>query len=169
MSEAKSRSSKLTVDEMCTLLGIAAESKSEYEFDRLVSSSSEELVEELRQKLEANNLEAGAGARLLGVNSATLKTWLNSSDPLSENTHQKLAGLCLVLALAESADRSEATDLARAAVGAVQRGTQHSSVPNSSEPYDILVAVLGGPGLVGAALNLALNTEPAESPSRRDG
>jgi len=108
MNEREYDSDTLTADQILALLDLTLESWGECEFDRLVNLPSEELLGRFRKRLEANKLGLEQAAHLLAMNGLTLRSWLKSSKPLPEASHHKLAGLCLVLSLAEDADGSEA-------------------------------------------------------------
>ena len=160
MHERDYDSGRLTADQILVLLGLTVQSQAEREFDRLVNLTSEKLQEEVRERLEANKLGLEQAAHLLAMNGLTLKSWLKSSKSLPEVAHQKLAGLCLVLSLAEDADDSEAGNKARTAVEAVQSGASRAMPVCSDETTRILAAVFDVTGLAVAALHSALSATP---------
>ncbi len=165
MNEREYDSDTLTADQILALLDLTLESWGECEFDRLVNLPSEELLGRFRKRLEANKLGLEQAAHLLAMNGLTLRSWLKSSKPLPEASHHKLAGLCLVLSLAEDADGSEAGNLARTAVASVQSGATRTVPVRSDETTRTLAVVFGVAGLAAAALHSALTRTTAPSAS----
>jgi len=157
MNEIEYDSTKITSEQIQALLAIALGSTIENEFDRMVALDSIELIRETRKRLENNRLGLPEGSRLLGINEPVLKSWLKSTKDLPEVAHYKLAGLCLVLSLAEESEcESEANTLANAAVVLARDGKDRLASDFSDKTTSILAGSFNAAGLAAASLYAAL-------------
>jgi hypothetical protein len=166
MNETEYDSNRLTGEQILMVLELTLESQVADEFQRLVASTSSELLRETHERLESNRLGLTPAARLLGVNELTLQGWFKSSKPLPEMAHQKLAGLCLVLSLADiGPESSEATGLARSALAAVVSGQSQTPARQAVDSTGIVEAAFDAVGLAAASLHSALMARSADSTS----
>jgi len=164
MNAEEFQSEKLSDARIVELLSLALSQEREGdllgELDRLAALPQQDLVADLRHHLEARNLDSGDGARLIGVSEATVHRWFQTAEPLTPRAKRKMAGLCMLLALAdEQTSCGESRRLLHQAFEALKSSRGPTFGPSEGQAAHLLVSVFGPAGLGAAAVYAMLRTE----------